>query len=266
MNGNYVKPKKKLGQHFLKDLSIAQRIAGSIDYKEENQKTVCLEIGPGTGVLTQFLLQNENLDLYVIEIDEESVEYLVANFTDLYKNEKIIGGDFLQLDLKKEFPKGFPVICGNFPYNISSQIFFKVLDYKDEIKEVVCMIQREVAQRIVNHEGTKEYGILSVFLQAYYDIEYLFTVDENVFNPPPKVKSAVIRLKRNNVEKLPCDEKFFRKIVKESFNLRRKMLRNSLAQYFSGKPDEEKFLTLRPEQLSVNDFIELTNILTQNNI
>jgi len=128
------------------------------------------------------------------------------------------------------------------------------------------MIQREVAQRIVNHEGTKEYGILSVFLQAYYDIEYLFTVDENVFNPPPKVKSAVIRMKRNNVEKLPCDEKFFRKIVKESFNLRRKMLRNSLAQYFSGKPDEEKFLTLRPEQLSVNDFIELTNILTQNNI
>ena len=266
MNGNYVKPKKKLGQHFLKDLSIAQRIAGSIDYKEENQKTVCLEIGPGTGVLTQFLLQNENLDLYVIEIDEESVEYLVANFTDLYKNEKIIGGDFLQLDLKKEFPKGFPVICGNFPCNISSQIFFKVLDYKDEVKEVVCMIQREVAQRIVNHEGTKEYGILSVFLQDYYDIEYLFTVDENVFNPPPKVKSAVIRLKRNNVEKLPCDEKLFRKIVKESFNLRRKMLRNSLAQYFSGKPEEERFLTLRPEQLSVKDFIDLTNILTQNNI
>ena len=262
----YVKPKKKLGQHFLKDLSVAQKIAASIEYKEDGKKAVCIEIGPGTGVLTQFVLQNPNLDLSVIEIDEESVEYLVANFPDLYKNEKIIGGDFLQLDLKKEFPNGFPVVCGNFPYNISSQIFFKVLDYKDEIKEVVCMIQREVAQRIVNHEGTKEYGILSVFLQAYYDIEYLFTVDENVFNPPPKVKSAVIRLKRNNVEKLPCDEKFFRKIVKESFNLRRKMLRNSLAQYFSGKPDEEKFLTLRPEQLSVNDFIELTNILTQNNI
>lgn len=262
----YVKPKKKLGQHFLKDLSVAQKIAANIEYKEDGKKAVCIEIGPGTGVLTQFVLQNQNLDLSVIEIDEESVEYLVANFPDLYKNDKIIGGDFLQIDLKKEFSNGFPVICGNFPYNISSQIFFKVLDYKDEIKEVVCMIQREVAQRIVNHEGTKEYGILSVFLQAYYDIEYLFTVDENVFNPPPKVKSAVIRLKRNNVEKLPCDEKFFRKIVKESFNLRRKMLRNSLAQYFSGKPDEEKFLTLRPEQLSVNDFIELTNILTQNNI
>lgn len=258
----YVKPKKKLGQHFLKDLSVAQRIAESIDYKEDGKKAVCIEIGPGTGVLTQFLMQNTALDLSVVEIDEESVEYLVANFSDLYKNQKIIGGDFLQLDLKKEFPEGFPVVCGNFPYNISSQIFFKVLDYKDEVKEVVCMIQKEVAERIANHEGTKEYGILSVFLQAYYNIEYLFTVDEHVFNPPPKVKSAVIRLKRNNVEKLPCDEKFFRQIVKESFNLRRKMLRNSLAKYFTGSPEEERFLTQRPEQLSVNDFIELTNILS----
>ena len=257
----YVKPKKKLGQHFLKDLTIAKKIASSIDYKEDNKKAVCLEIGPGTGVLTQFLLQNENLDLSVIEIDEESVEYLVANFTDLYKNEKIIGGDFLQLDLKKEFPEGFPIVCGNFPYNISSQIFFKILDYKDSVKEVVCMIQREVAQRIVNKAGTKEYGILSVFLQAYYDIEYLFTVDENVFLPPPKVKSAVIRLKRNNRENLPCDEKFFRQIVKESFNLRRKMLRNSLGKYFTGQENEKKFLTLRPEQLSVDDFVELTNLL-----
>ena len=221
-----------------------------------------MEIGPGTGVLTQFLLQNENLDLSVIEIDEESVEYLVANFTDLYKNEKIIGGDFLQLDLIKEFPEGIPVICGNFPYNISSQIFFKILDYKDSVKEVVCMIQKEVAQRIVNKAGTKEYGILSVFLQAYFDIEYLFTVDENVFLPPPKVKSAVIRLKRNNRENLPCDEKFFRQIVKESFNLRRKMLRNSLGKYFTGQENEKKFLTLRPEQLSVDDFVELTNLLT----
>lgn len=261
----YVKPKKKLGQHFLIDLSIAKRIADSIDYPvEEGKKAVCVEIGPGTGVLTQFLMENNDLDLSVIEIDEESVEYLMVNYPSLYNENRIIGGDFLQLDMKKNFPGGFPIICGNFPYNISSQIFFKVLDHKDEVKQVVCMIQREVAQRIANHEGTKEYGILSVFLQAYYDIEYLFTVDEKVFNPPPKVKSAVIRLKRNNVESLGCDESLFRRIVKESFNLRRKMLRNSLSRYFTGAPDEEQYLTKRPEQLSVKDFITLTNILSKN--
>ncbi|MCQ2974585.1 MAG: 16S rRNA (adenine(1518)-N(6)/adenine(1519)-N(6))-dimethyltransferase RsmA [Bacteroidales bacterium] len=259
-----VKPKKKLGQHFLTDENIAQRIANSIDFKDENYpKPICLEIGPGTGVLTKYLMQNQDIDLNVIEIDQESVEYLMANYPSLYNENRIIGGDFLQIDLKK-YLQDFPIICGNFPYNISSQIFFKILDHKDTVKQVVCMIQREVAQRISNHEGTKEYGILSVFLQAYYDIEYLFGVDEHVFNPPPKVKSAVIRLKRNNVEQLPCDEKLFRRIVKESFNLRRKMLRNSLAKYFKGLPEEEKYLTLRPEQLSVNDFIELTNLLSKN--
>ncbi len=259
----YVKPKKKLGQHFLVDLKIAQRIADSINLPvEEGKKNVCVEIGPGTGVLTQFLMDNKDLDLSVIEIDEESVEYLMVNYPSLYQEQRIIGGDFLQLDMKKYFPNGFPIICGNFPYNISSQIFFKVLDHKDEVKQVVCMIQREVAQRIANHEGTKEYGILSVFLQAYYDIEYLFTVDENVFNPPPKVKSAVIRLTRNNVTNLGCDESLFRRIVKESFNLRRKMIRNSLAKYLKGRPEEERFLMMRPEQLSVQDFIELTNILS----
>lgn len=262
----YVKPKKNLGQHFLTSDKIACAIADAVDYVSADpaKKAGCIEIGPGTGVLTKFLMKNENIDLSVIEIDQESVEYLMVNYPSLYNENRIVGGDFLQLDLHKTFPNGFPIVCGNFPYNISSQIFFRVLDYKDDVDEVVCMIQREVAVRIANHEGTKEYGILSVFLQAYYDIEYLFTVDETVFNPPPKVKSAVIRLKRNNVKSIPCSEKFFRRVVKESFNLRRKMLRNSLAAFFTGAPDEEKYLTLRPEQLSVDDFIELTQILEKN--
>ena len=220
-----VKPKKNLGQHFLTDLNIAKRIADSIDYKaSEGEKPVCLEIGPGTGVLTQFLLQHKELDLNVIEIDRESVEYLCANFPTLYNENRIIGGDFLQVNLNELLPKGFPIICGNFPYNISSQIFFKILDHKDEVRQVVCMLQREVAVRIANKPGTKEYGILSVFLQAYYDIEYLFGVDSSKFNPPPKVQSAVIRLKRNGMKTLPCDEALFRRIVKESFGMRRKML------------------------------------------
>ncbi|MBP5368829.1 MAG: 16S rRNA (adenine(1518)-N(6)/adenine(1519)-N(6))-dimethyltransferase RsmA [Bacteroidales bacterium] len=258
-----VKPKKNLGQHFLTDLNIAKRIADSIDYKaSEGEKPVCLEIGPGTGVLTQFLLQRKELDLNVIEIDRESVEYLCANFPTLYNENRIIGGDFLQVNLNELLPKGFPIICGNFPYNISSQIFFKILDHKDEVRQVVCMLQREVAVRIANKPGTKEYGILSVFLQAYYDIEYLFGVDSSKFNPPPKVQSAVIRLKRNGMKALPCDEALFRRIVKESFGMRRKMLRNSLSKYLNGSAAQERFLTLRPEQLSVDDFIELTNSIS----
>lgn len=258
-----VKPKKNLGQHFLTDLNIAKRIADSIDYKaSEGEKPVCLEIGPGTGVLTQFLLQRKELDLNVIEIDRESVEYLCANFPTLYNENRIIGGDFLQVNLNEILPKGFPIICGNFPYNISSQIFFKILDHKDEVRQVVCMLQREVAVRIANKPGTKEYGILSVFLQAYYDIEYLFGVDSSKFNPPPKVQSAVIRLKRNGLKNLPCDEALFRRIVKESFGMRRKMLRNSLGKYLNGSAAQERFLTLRPEQLSVDDFVELTNSIS----
>ena len=258
-----VKPKKNLGQHFLTDLNIAKRIADSIDYKaSEGEKPVCLEIGPGTGVLTQFLLQRKELDLNVIEIDRESVEYLCANFPTLYNENRIIGGDFLQVNLNELLPKGFPIICGNFPYNISSQIFFKILDHKDEVRQVVCMLQREVAVRIANKPGTKEYGILSVFLQAYYDIEYLFGVDSSKFNPPPKVQSAVIRLKRNGMKALPCNEALFRRIVKESFGMRRKMLRNSLSKYLNGSAAQERFLTLRPEQLSVDDFIELTNSIS----
>ena len=260
-----VRAKKSLGQHFLTSEKIASQIAGSIDYPvEEGKKAGCIEIGPGTGILTKYLMRNPKLDLSVIEIDNESVEFLVANYPSLSIEHRIVSGDFLRIDLCKQFPGGFPIVCGNFPYNISSQIFFRILDYKDNVDQVVCMIQREVAQRIANHEGTKEYGILSVFLQAYYDIEYLFGVDETVFNPPPKVKSAVIRLKRNGVKQLPCDEKLFRTIVKISFNQRRTMLRNSLSQFLSGADDEARFLTLRPEQLSVQDFVELTQILSAN--
>lgn len=259
----YVKPKKNLGQHFLTDLNIAKRIADSITYTTtDGNKPVCLEIGPGTGVLTQFLINRQDIDLSVIEIDRESVEYLCANFPTLYNENRIIGGDFLKVNLNELLPKGFPIICGNFPYNISSQIFFKILDHKDQVREVVCMLQREVAERIANGPGTKEYGILSVFLQAYYDIEYLFGVDRSKFNPPPKVQSAVIRLKRNGRQNLPCDEALFRRIVKESFGMRRKMLRNSLSQHLNGSAAQERFLTLRPEQLSVEDFVELTNSIS----
>lgn len=252
----YVKPKKNLGQHFLTNMGVSESIANAIDISG-----TCLEIGPGTGVLTQYLKKNKNLDLHVVEIDQESVEYLMVNFKDMYDENRIIGGDFLKMDMLKMLPE-LKIICGNFPYNISSQIFFRVLDLKENIEEVVCMIQKEVAVRICNNPGTKEYGILSVFLQAYYDVEYLFEVGPENFNPPPKVDSSVIRLKRNNVKQLDCDEVFFRKIVKESFNLRRKMLRNSLKQYLKGNPKEERFLTLRPEQLSVADFVELTKILS----
>lgn len=252
-----VRPKKFLGQHFLKDLNIAQQIADSLQIKEP---TSVLEIGPGMGVLTQFLLKNELIDLKVIEIDEESVDYLKVNFPLL--DGRIIQGDFLKLDLNQLYSGNFCVI-GNYPYNISSQIFFKVLDNKDRIPCCSGMIQKEVAERIAAKPGTKIYGILSVLLQAYYDIEYLFTVHEYVFNPPPKVKSAVIRLTRNKTEKLNCNESLFKTVVKTSFNQRRKMMRNSL-QCLVGKNNPvlgEAIFTKRPEQLSVNDFVELTNLV-----
>ena len=254
-----VRPKKNLGQHFLVDLNIARRIADTVD--EPFPDLPVLEVGPGMGVMTQYLVQKPR-PLKVVEIDRESVEYLVTHFPQLYQQEKIIGGDFLKANLNELLPKGFPIICGNFHYNISSQIFFKILDHKDEVRQVVCMLQREVAERIANEPGTKEYGILSVFLQAYYDIEYLFGVDRSKFNPPPKVQSAVIRLKRNGRQSLPCNEALFRRIVKESFGMRRKMIRNSLSQHLNGSAAQERFLTLRPEQLSVDDFVELTNSIS----
>lgn len=250
-----VKPKKALGQHFLKDLQIAKRIADTLfDYKN----LPILEIGPGMGVLTQFLLE-ANHDLTVVELDLESVAYLEQNFPAL--DGKILAEDFLRLDLSKLFAGQFCVI-GNYPYNISSQIFFKVLDYKEHIPCCSGMIQKEVAERLAAGPGSKTYGILSVLLQAWYDIEYLFTVSETVFNPPPKVKSAVIRMTRNNRTELGCDQSLFKTVVKTSFNQRRKTLRNSMKPIL-GKDCPDYALPVfdkRPEQLSVEQFIELTLI------
>jgi dimethyladenosine transferase len=249
---NYVKAKKHLGQHFLKDLSIAQRIASSIS---PEKPTHVLEIGPGTGVLTQFLLQNPLMQLTAIEIDSESVVYLQEHFPEL----SLIEGDFLNYDINLLFGGEPFCIIGNFPYNISSQIFFKALEYKDRIPVIAGMLQKEVAERLASPPGNKQYGILSVFLQAYYDIEYLFTVSEHVFDPPPKVKSGVIRLKRNKVEKLNCDEKLFIAVVKAGFNQRRKTLRNALRSLHNNPQATHPLLEKRAEQLDVASFVELTN-------
>ncbi len=248
-----VKPKKFLGQHFLKDMDIALRIAETmIGYAG----VPILEIGPGTGVLTRFLLSAGH-DLTVVEIDRESVAYLQAHFPEL--DNRILEEDFLKLRLDKTFPGRFCVI-GNYPYNISSQIFFKVLDYKDLIPCCSGMIQKEVAERMASGPGNKNYGILSVLMQAWYDIEYLFTVPEHVFEPPPKVKSAVIRMTRNKVTDLGCSEQLFKQIVKTSFNQRRKTLRNSLKPILGKECPlyESPIFDKRPEQLSVDQFISLT--------
>ena len=248
-----VKPKKALGQHFLKDVSIAQRIAATLD---DYKSMPVLEIGPGMGMLTRPLLDNGH-NLTVVELDVESVAYLSIHFPEL--NGRILGEDFLKCDLSILFPEKFCVI-GNYPYNISSQIFFKVLDYKDRIPCCSGMIQKEVAERLASPPGSKAYGILSVLLQAWYDVEYLFTVSEHVFDPPPKVKSAVIRMTRNNVTSLGCDEVLFKRVVKTAFNQRRKTLRNSLrplvGEHASQMTDD--VFNRRPEQLSVAEFIELT--------
>ena len=252
-----VKPKKALGQHFLTDLSVAARIAATLD---DYKGMPVLEVGPGMGVLTRFLLDNGH-DVNVAEIDTESVAYLNENFPDL--EGRIIEGDFLQMRLDEFYEgKDFCVI-GNYPYNISSQIFFKVLDYKDKVTCCSGMLQKEVAERLAAGPGTKTRGILSVLLQAWYDVEYLFTVNENVFNPPPKVKSGVVRLRRNDVTDLGCDERLFKTVVKTSFGQRRKTLRNSLRGLLppeSTVPDVPIF-TRRPEQLSVEEFIYLTNLI-----
>lgn len=250
-----VKPKKSLGQHFLTDLSVAERIADTLN---GYQGVPTLEIGPGMGVLSQFLLEKGH-DLTVVELDSESVDYLQRNFPAL--EGRIIGEDFLKLDLSSLYDGPFCVI-GNYPYNISSQIFFKILDYRDQVTCCSGMLQKEVAERIAAAPGSKVYGILSVLLQAWYDIEYLFTVDEHVFNPPPKVKSGVIRLRRNNVSDLGCDERLFKTIVKTSFGQRRKTLRNSLRS-FARNPEilTDEIFNKRPEQLSVAEFVRLTNLL-----
>ena len=252
-----VKPKKFLGQHFLKDLSIAKDIADTVDVCPD---LPILEVGPGMGVLTQFIMQ-KNRPVKVVELDYESVAYLRENFPALEDN--IIEDDFLKLNLEKLFDGKPFVLTGNYPYNISSQIFFKMLDYKDLIPCCTGMIQKEVAERIAAGPGSKTYGILSILIQAWYKVEYLFTVHEHVFNPPPKVKSGVVKLVRNGVTDLGCDERRFKTVVKTTFGQRRKTIRNGIKPLVAAGAalPESPLLALRPEQLTVEQFVELTNLL-----
>lgn len=247
-----VRPKKHLGQHFLTDPSIAARIVNSL---QAHSGDTVLEIGPGTGVLTELLLEKE-IRLLPVEIDDESVAHLKQKWPAL--DDRIIEKDFLKMDLSDHITGPFHII-GNFPYNISSQIFFRTLEHRQQVTSVVCMIQKEVAQRIASPPGSREYGILSVLLQAYYNIEYLFSVKPGSFFPPPRVTSGVIRLSRNNTVSLPCDEKLFFKVVKSTFNQRRKMIRNSIKSILLNLDSDYELLSKRPEQLGVPEFIELTN-------
>ena len=251
-----VKPKKSLGQHFLANREIARRISDALLVADGTVMNV-LEVGCGTGALTQHLLQRSDILLKGIEIDGESIAYLRENLPAIMP--RLYEADFLKSDLRKLFPDGDFCVIGNFPYNISSQIFFKILEYKDDVPQVVGMLQKEVAERLSSGPGNKSYGILSVLLQAWYDIEYLFTVGENEFIPPPKVKSAVIRLRRNGRTELGCDETRFKQIVKAAFNQRRKTLRNSLKAIGVDVP--ERYAGLRPEQMGVEDFIDLTKMI-----
>ncbi len=251
-----VTAKKRLGQHFLTDLSIARDIADTVD---TCPGLPVLEVGPGMGVLTQFLLEKER-PLKVVEIDEESVSYLCKNLPAL-QEENIIPDDFLKMHLDRLFNGGQFMLIGNYPYNISSQIFFKMLDYKEYIPYCSGMIQKEVGERLAAKPGNKSYGILSILIQVWYDVEYLFTVNENVFSPPPKVKSAVVLMKRNGRTCMGCNEELFKKIVKGTFNQRRKKLRNSIQQIVGKESPimNDAVLEKRPEQLSIEEFIELTN-------
>ena len=294
-----VRAKKALGQHFLTDQSIAKRIVDTLSNgnlgseatqgvsggtppvplgaaaelrglevpKGPISRTQVLEIGPGMGVLTQYLLQREDIDLKAVEVDGESVDYLLTHFAGMQG--RLLQADYLRLDMQRVFSGPYRII-GNFPYNISSQIFFKILDDKDRVPEVVCMIQKEVAERIAEKPGSKTYGILSVLLQAWYDIEYCFTVGPGAFAPPPKVQSAVIRLTRNGRTELGCDEKLFKTVVKTAFNQRRKTLRNALKPLLKDRltdgsvmlsDSETSILDLRAERLSVEDFIRLTRAI-----
>ena len=256
-----VRPKKNLGQHFLTDLTIARRIADTVDACPD---IPVLEVGPGMGVMTQYIV-NKPRPFKVVEIDRESVAYLNSHFPQLREN--ILGEDFLRMDLTKVFDGQQFVLTGNYPYDISSQIFFKMLDNRHLSPCCTGMIQHEVALRMAAAPGNKQYGILSVLIQAWYDVEYLFMVDETVFNPPPKVKSAVIRMTRNDVQHLGCDETLFKRVVKTVFNQRRKMLRVSLRQLLpnlqtsSPALAEHAFMTMRPEQLTIPQFVELTNMV-----
>ena len=252
-----VKPKKFLGQHFLKDLKVAQDISDTVDSQPE---LPVLEVGPGMGVLTQFLVKKERT-VKVVEVDYESVAYLREAFPSL--EDHIIEDDFLKMNLNRTFDGNPFVLTGNYPYNISSQIFFKMLDNKELIPCCTGMIQKEVAERIAAGPGSKTYGILSVLIQAWYEVEYLFTVSEHVFNPPPKVKSAVIRMTRNQTRDLGCNEKLFKQVVKTTFNQRRKTLRNSIKPILGKESSilQDEIFNKRPEQLSVQQFVELTNMV-----
>lgn len=252
-----VRAKKALGQHFLTDQSIAMKIVDSLGRSEVKD---VLEIGPGMGVLTQYLLKRDDIDLKLVELDGESVEYLLTHFPGMQG--KLYQADYLRLDIHTLFQDKYRVI-GNFPYNISSQIFFKILEDKDRVPEVVCMIQKEVAERIAEKPGSKTYGILSVLLQAWYDIDYIVSVGSGAFCPPPKVQSAVIRLRRNSRSSLGCDEKLFKTVVKTAFNQRRKTLRNALKPLLGDSVDSSNpVFDLRAERLSVEDFVSLTNLLS----
>src|SRR6185312_9665906 len=254
MNGG-VRPKKRLGQHFLKDETIAAKIAASLTYTD----LPVIEIGPGMGALTKHLINNIGSNLWLVEIDEESIQYLNANYPVL--KDKIIHADFLRLDLEKQF-NGEPFsIIGNFPYNISTQILFKALDYKKQVKEVVGMFQKEVAKRICSPPGNKDYGILSVLIQAYFDTKYLFDVPPSAFFPPPEVNSGVIKLVRKTNTALNCNEELFTRVVKTGFNQRRKKLSNALSSIIEKRPIKSKYFDLRAEQLAWQDFVELTNTL-----
>ena len=259
-----VRAKKHLGQHFLTDKNICRKIAEQ--YSANNDCRRVLEIGPGMGALTDFLVERD-LETWVMEIDTESIEYLRKN--KFVPSERILEADFLKTDLQQHMGTEPFGVVGNFPYNISSQILFKCLEHRNQVPEIMGMFQKEVAERVAEKPGSKQYGILSVLLQAYYDIEYCFTVDEHVFNPPPKVKSGVIRCTRNDRESLPCDEKLFKQIIKMCFNQRRKTIRNGLKPLIKGKGFEHEYLTLRPEVLGVEQFVELTQaveeILTADN-
>lgn len=255
-----VRAKKHLGQHFLKDESIASKTVDALQQSDKYNKLI--EVGPGMGVLTKYLLKRKDFETYIIDIDRESIDFLVENFEELEDN-RIIEGDFLKYNLQDIFGDDKFSIIGNFPYNISSQILFKAYDNRSQVVEVVGMFQKEVAERIAAPPGSKTYGILSVLLQAFFTIEYLFTVDENVFDPPPKVKSAVIRLQRNDVESLEVDEKKFKSVIKLAFNQRRKTMRNSLKQLIADREEikSNPIFNERPEQLSVAQFIELVKLL-----
>jgi len=253
-----VKAKKHLGQHFLTDKNIAGKIVDSL--KLTGQYCQVLEVGPGMGILSDFLIQKTEYETYLIDIDTESYQFLQKKYPQL--GSRLINADFLEMDFKSVFADRFAII-GNFPYNISSQILFKVLDNRQQVIEVVGMFQKEVAERCTAKPGSKEYGILSVFLQAYYKVEYLFTVKAGVFNPPPKVLSAVIRLTRNETEQLDCDEKLFWQVVKAGFNQRRKTLRNAVSAVIpKDRIPEDTLLDLRAERLSVADFVRLTNMVS----